>query len=287
MKNKSFKLLIYGLSAFFVSFINVAFATGHPVSNDSSVVASGFKLRTIVIDAGHGGRATGASGAYSLEKNVTLAIALKLQQAVQKEIKDLNVLMTRTTDVFVNNGLRAVMANENKANLYISLHCNSLPNVRKVVNGKTVSVPNRSGKGVLLLVNIFRRSGEQVAAIMENQFAEEEKAYSKKEVEALSPEDAITLNIFRDKYRKQSIHFANLVNNEFVNTDGRNSLGVIEQGVQVLAQTSMPSILVETGFINNPEEEDYLNSDEGQNEIVNSIVRAIKQYKREVEQVPQ
>ncbi len=287
MKNKSFKLLIYGLSAFFVSFINVAFATGHPESNDSSVVASGFKLRTIVIDAGHGGRATGASGAYSLEKNVTLAIALKLQQAVQKEIKDLNVLMTRTTDVFVNNGLRAVMANENKANLYISLHCNSLPNVRKVVNGKTVSVPNRSGKGVLLLVNIFRRSGEQVAAIMENQFAEEEKAYSKKEVEALSPEDAITLNIFRDKYRKQSIHFANLVNNEFVNTDGRNSLGVIEQGVQVLAQTSMPSILVETGFINNPEEEDYLNSDEGQNEIVNSIVRAIKQYKREVEQVPQ
>jgi N-acetylmuramoyl-L-alanine amidase len=210
-----------------------------------------------------------------------------LQQAVQKEIKDLNVLMTRTTDVFVNNGLRAVMANENKANLYISLHCNSLPNVRKVVNGKTVSVPNRSGKGVLLLVNIFRRSGEQVAAIMENQFAEEEKAYSKKEVNALSPEDAIMLNIYRDKYRKQSIHLANLVNNEFVNTNGRNSLGVIEQGVQVLAQTSMPSILIETGFINNPEEEDFLNSDQGQNEIVNSIVRAIKQYKREVEQVPQ
>lgn len=286
MKNKSFKLLIYGLSAFFITFINVALATGHPVGRDSSVSAR-FKFRTLVIDAGHGGRATGASGSYSLEKNVTLAIALKLQQAVQKEIKDLNVLMTRTTDVFVNNGLRAVMANENKANLYISLHCNSLPNVRKVVNGKTVSVPNRSGKGVLLLVNIFRRSGEQVAAIMENQFAEEEKAYSKKEVAALSPEDAITLNIYRDKYRKQSIHFANLVNNEFVNTDGRNSLGVIEQGVQVLAQTAMPSILVETGFINNPEEEDYLNSDQGQNEIVNSIVRAIKQYKREVEQVPQ
>jgi N-acetylmuramoyl-L-alanine amidase len=286
MKNKRFKLLIYGLSAFFVSFLNVTFATGHPISRDSSVSAR-FKLRTIVIDAGHGGRAAGALGAYSMEKNVTLAIALKLQQAVQKEIKDLNVLMTRTTDVFVNNGLRAVMANENKANLYISLHCNSLPNVRKVVNGKTVSVPNRSGKGVLLLVNIFRRSGEQVAAIMENQFAEEEKAYSKKEVNALSPEDAIMLNIYRDKYRKQSIHLANLVNNEFVNTNGRNSLGVIEQGVQVLAQTSMPSILIETGFINNPEEEDFLNSDQGQNEIVNSIVRAIKQYKREVEQVPQ
>jgi len=286
MKNKSFKLLIYGLSAFFITFINVTLATGHPTARDSSVSAR-FKFRTLVIDAGHGGRATGASGAYSLEKNVTLAIALKLQQAVQKEIKDLNVLMTRTTDVFVNNGLRAVMANDNKANLYISLHCNSLPNVRKVVNGKTVSVPNRSGKGVLLLVNIFRRSGEQVAAIMENQFAEEEKAYSKKEVTVLSPEEAIMLNVYRDKYRKQSIHFANLVNTEFVNTDGRNSLGVIEQGVQVLAQTSMPSILVETGFINNPEEEDYLNSDQGQNEIVNSIVRAIKQYKKEVEQVPQ
>jgi len=286
MKNKAFKTFIYGLLALLFCFTNSSYAF---ISSDSvdTVTSTGFKLKTIVIDAGHGGRAAGALGAYSMEKNITLALALKLQTAVQKELKDVNVLMTRTSDVFVNNGLRAVMANENKANIYVSLHCNSLSNIRKVVNGKTVSVPNRSGKGVLLLVNTFRRSGEQVAAIRENEFAEEEKAYSNRPIKELDPVEAMVLNTYRDKYRKQSIHLANLVNNEFVNTDGRRTLGVIEQGVQVLANTAMPSILVETGFINNPEEEDYLNSDEGQAEIVNSIVRAIKQYKRELEQTAQ
>jgi N-acetylmuramoyl-L-alanine amidase len=286
MKNKAFKTFIYGLLALLFCSSKYTFAYTFTDSVDTTV-ATGFKLKTIVIDAGHGGRAAGALGAYSMEKNVTLALALKLQKAVQKELKDLNVVMTRTTDVFVNNGLRAVMANENKANIYISLHCNSLSNTKKVINGKTVSVPNRSGKGVLLLVNTFRRSGEQVAAIRENEFAEEEEGYSKRSTKVLDPAEAMILNAYRDKFRKQSIHLASLVNNEFVNTDGRNSLGVIEQGVQVLANTAMPSILVETGFINNPDEEDYLNSEEGQTQIVNSIVRAIKQYKRELEQTAQ
>jgi N-acetylmuramoyl-L-alanine amidase len=286
MKNKAFKTFIYGLLALLICSSEYTFAHTFPDSVDTTV-ATGFKLKTIVIDAGHGGRAAGALGAYSMEKNVTLALALKLQKAVQKELKDINVVMTRTTDVFVNNGLRAVMANENKANIYISLHCNSLSNTKKVINGKTVSVPNRSGKGVLLLINRFGRSNEQVAAIRENEYAEQEAAYSKKQESTPDPVQAMILNAYRDKYRKQSIHLASLINNEFVNTDGRNSLGVIEQGVQVLANTAMPSILVETGFINNPEEEDYLNSEEGQAEIVNSIVRAIKQYKRELEQTAQ
>ena len=287
MKNKAFKTYIYGLLALLICSSKTTFASSISDSVDTTV-SSSFKLKTLVIDAGHGGRAAGASGDYSLEKNVTLALALKLQQAVQKEIKDLNVLMTRTTDIFVQNGSRAIMANEHKANIYISLHCNSLPNSRKVINGKTVSVPNRSGKGVLILINRFGRSGEQVAAIRENEYAEEEDSYSKIKVnKQVDPTEAIILNAKRDKFRKQSIHLASLINNEFVNTDGRRSLGVIEQGVQVLANTAMPSLLVETGFINNHEEEDYLNSEDGQNEIVNSIVRAIKQYKRELEQTAQ
>lgn len=287
MKNKAFKTFIYGLLALLICSSKYSFATTTSDSVDTTV-STGFKIRTIVIDAGHGGKAAGALGAYSMEKNVTLALALKLQKAVQKELKDVNVVMTRTTDVFVANGLRAEMANDNKANIYISLHCNSLANNRKVINGKTVSVPNRSGKGVLILVNRIGRSNEQVAAIRENEFAEQEEAYSKNKAKAeINPAEAMILNAYRDKFRKQSVHLATLVNNEFVNTDGRNTLGVIEQGVLVLANTSMPSILIETGFINNPEEEDYLNSEEGQAEIVNSIVRAIKQYKRELEQTAQ
>lgn len=286
MKNKAFKTYIYGLLALLCCSSQFAYASLNSDSIDTAI-STGFKLKTIVIDAGHGGRAGGANGVYSMEKNVTLALALKLQQAVQKELKDVNVLMTRTSDVYVQNGLRADMANDNKANVYISLHCNALPNIKKVVNGRTVSVPNHSGKGVLLLVNRIGRSNEQVAAIRENEYAEIEATYSNRKEKTPDPAQAMILNAFRDKFRKQSIRLASLVNNEFVDTDGRRSLGVIEQGVEVLANTAMPSILVETGFIDNPEEEDYLNSDAGQNEIVNSIVRAIKQYKRELEQTAQ
>lgn len=286
MKNKAFKTYIYGLLALLTCSFQFTYASSNSDSIDTAI-STGFKLKTIVVDAGHGGKAGGANGAYSMEKNVTLALALKLQKAIQKELKDVNVLMTRTSDVYVQNGLRADMANDNKANVYISLHCNSLPDVRRVVNGRSVSVPNRSGKGVLLLVNRIGRSNEQVAAIRENEYAEVEATYSNRKEKTPDPAQAMILNAFRDKFRKQSIRLASLVNNEFVNTDGRNSLGVIEQGVQVLANTSMPSILVETGFINNPDEEDYLNSEDGQNEIVNSIVRAVKQYKRELEQVAQ
>ena len=95
----------------------------------------------------------------------------------------------------------------------------------------------------------------------------------------------ILINEYKTKYRKQSIHLANLINNEFVETDGRRSEGVREQGVFVLCHSAMPSVLVETGYINNPDDEDYLNSEKGQNEIVASIVRALKNYKDEVEQV--
>ncbi|WP_295772932.1 N-acetylmuramoyl-L-alanine amidase [uncultured Mucilaginibacter sp.] len=286
MKNKAFNIYIYGFLALLLCSINFSFTTKIPVKQDTVPPGGGFRIKTIVIDAGHGGRAAGATGDFSLEKNVTLALALKLQKAMQKELKDVNILMTRTSDVFVANGSRAVMANDAKANIYISLHCNSLPNIRKVVNGKTVSVPNRSGKGVLILVNRIGRSNEQVAAIRENEYAEQEEKMSKTKTAEIDPAQAIILNALRDTYRKQSIHLAKLINNEFVYTDNRNSLGVIEQGVQVLANTAMPSLLVETGFINNPDEEEYLNSEEGQAEITNSIVRAVKKYKSELEQRP-
>jgi len=87
------------------------------------------------------------------------------------------------------------------------------------------------------------------------------------------------------EYRKQSIHLAELLNNEFVETDGRHSDGIREQGVLVLCHSAMPAVLVETGYINNPDDEAYLNSEAGQNEIVASIVRALVSYKAEIEQV--
>jgi N-acetylmuramoyl-L-alanine amidase len=192
--------------------------------------------------------------------------------------------MTRTTadDVYLQK--RSDIANNARGDVFISIHCNSLPDRAIYSHGRRVHVPDHSGKGVLLLVYGFHRDKEEGAALRENLFAD--KDY--KDGGGADPNDpgsVILLNSFKSKYRKQSIRLANLINTEFTDTDGRHSDGVIEQGVLVLCHTAMPSVLVETGFINNEEDEAYLNSETGQNEIVNSLVRALKTYKSEVEQV--
>jgi N-acetylmuramoyl-L-alanine amidase len=298
MKNKALKRLIYGLSVLLTSLPCFSFAIGHSVKHDT--VTAGYKLKTVVIDAGHGtrpnGSHSGASGSYSTESNVTLAIALKLQKAIEKDIPDLKVVMTRTSEADVGLQRRSEIANTNKGDLFISIHCNSLADrrVREVVGHKrgrpiyrTESVPDRSGKGVLFLVYRFGRSEEEHEALRENLF-ETEAAGPQNNVDVQdNPAAMIAINAFKAKYRKQSIHFANMLNTEFTEGDGRRSDGVKEQGVLVLCHSAMPAVLVETGFINNHEEEDYLNSQAGQDAIVASIVRALGTYKAEVEQVTQ
>jgi len=287
MKNKALERLIYGLSLSLVSLTLFSFTTPKVISGDT-IQAPAFKLKTVIVDAGHGrmsnGTWRGASGEYSQESKVTLAVAFKLQAAIQKELPSIKVVMTRTSDADVLWQKRADIANENKGQLFISLHCNSLSDrIVRGAHGKKIRVPDRSGKGVLLLVYVYRRVGEQEAAIRENEF--EDKNY--KDNADLNPNDPtaiILLNAFKDKYRKQSLRFANLVNDEFVNTDGRKSEGVREQSVLVLARSGMPAVLVEMGYINNPDDEAYMNSETGQNEIVATLIRALKAYKNEVEQ---
>jgi N-acetylmuramoyl-L-alanine amidase len=283
MKNKALRTFIYGLLALVICSINFSFTSDGPSKKDTTA-STGFKIRTIVIDPGHGGHDAGASGAFSREKNVTLAIGLKLQKAIQKDLKDVNIVMTRTTDEFIELHKRADIGNKNKGNIFLSIHCNSLSDIRRTVGRRVVSIPNKSGKGVLLLVYGFKRTGEQLEAIRENASILQEKNYKAYYTTDNDPTANMVLNAFRDRYRKQSIHLAGLLNKEFTETDGRPSNGVKEQSLHVLANSGMPSVLIETGFINNPDEEDYLNSDDGQTEIVNSIVRAVKQYKRELEQ---
>jgi N-acetylmuramoyl-L-alanine amidase len=245
----------------------------HHKTTSTTARAPGFHFRTVIIDAGHGGKDPGAHGRYSKEKNVTLAIAKKLRTAITEQIPSLNVVMTRTTDSFVELHRRDEIASENKGNLFISIHCNA--------TGERVT-PER---GVLLLVYGYHRKGEQLEAIRENASIYIEKDYQKKYAGygSNSAVNAIVLKAFQQKFRKQCIHFADLVNHEFKKEDGRHSLGVKEQGVLVLQQSAMPAVLVETGFINNPHDEAYLNSAEGQSEIVQSIIRAIKKYKADLE----
>ncbi|WDF56754.1 N-acetylmuramoyl-L-alanine amidase family protein [Mucilaginibacter sp. KACC 22063] len=231
-----------------------------------------FRFHTIVIDAGHGGKDPGAHGAFSTEKKVALAIALKLQKALEAQLPEINTVMTRSTDVFIPLNERARIANTHKGNLFISIHCNSSP----LAHGKD--------KGSLFLVYGYHRSGEQREAIRENASIFIEKNYKENysDYDPNSPAAAIILNNYMLRYRKQSILFSTLLNEEIKDTYNRHTFGVKEQGILVLAHSAMPAVLVETGFINNEDDEEYLNSEEGQMQIVNSIVKAVKAYKERI-----
>lgn len=239
---------------------------------DSGAVV-GFAFKTVVIDAGHGGKDPGAHGAYAKEKTVALAIALKLRDLINAELPTVKTIMTRTTDTFVELQERSNIANRANANLFISIHCNSSPE----------RVGSR--RGALILVYGYHRKGEQMEALRENSAIYQEKDYAKK-YEGYKGDDPayfILLNLAMQKYREQSIRFGRLVNEQITEHDGRRSDGVHEQGVLVLAHSAMPNVLVETGFINNPSDEKYLASEEGQTEIAQSILRALKKFKKDFE----
>jgi N-acetylmuramoyl-L-alanine amidase len=303
MKNKALKRLIFGLLALPVCFSLFSFTLPQPVKRDT-LVNRGFKLRTIIIDPGHGGKPTGtghfshgANGSFSTERGVTLAIGLKLQAAIEKELPGVKGVLTRSNEDDVSWERRSEIANENKGDLFISLHCNSLADrtVREAVgrkHGKTiyksVRVPDRSGKGVLLLVYGTWRGHEEEKAISKTKLAEGEESEGSEMNAGLDPNDPesiILINQYKSKFRQRSIHFATLVNSEFTDTDGRPSEGIREQGVLVLCHSAMPAVLIETGYINNPDDEEYLNSEAGQNQIVATIIRALKNYRADVEQV--
>lgn len=243
---------------------------------DSIPAGSGFRFKTVIIDAGHGGKDPGARGSYSVEKNVTLAIAKKLKLYIDTGMRDLTALMTRTDDTFIPLNQRSNIANQAHGNLFVSIHCNSSP------EGNAASAHKR--KGVLLLVYGFHRLKEQEEAVRENASIFQEKDYKQnyESYDQTDPSNAIILNAYIQKYRKQSILFGDLLNAEFTDFDGRPSEGVKEQGVLVLAHSAMPAVLIETGFINNPEEEDYLNSPGGQDAIVKSIATAITNYRKAI-----
>ncbi|MDB5130726.1 MAG: hypothetical protein JWR02_475 [Mucilaginibacter sp.] len=264
-KNQPGLILFLNTLALFLSFIA-----------NAQLPRSSFKFKIIVIDAGHGGKDPGAHGSYSAEKNVALAIAKKTEHLINEEMDDVNVIMTRSTDKFIPLNRRSEIANENNANLFISIHCNSSP------EGTTESTHKE--KGVLLLVYGFHRQQEQMEALRENASIYIEKDYKKTYAGygEDNPAAFIILNTVMQKYRAQSILFGKLLNTEFIDTDGRKSRGVKEQGVLVLAHSAMPAVLVETGYINNPDEEEYLNSESGQLEIARSIVRAIKTYRDQI-----
>jgi N-acetylmuramoyl-L-alanine amidase len=229
-------------------------------------------IRTVVVDAGHGGRDPGAVGKNAKEKDIALAIALKLGKYIEENIPDVKVIYTRKTDIFVELKDRAQIANDAEADLFVSIHVNALhkPNVH----------------GTLTLVLGQHRADENFdVAVRENSviLLEDDYETSYEGFDPTSTESYIMFSLMQKTYFKQSIEFGDYVQNQFRERANRKDLGVREQGLLVLAQTSMPGVLVETGFITNADEERYLMTEYGQEIIASAIFRGFRDYKEEID----
>jgi N-acetylmuramoyl-L-alanine amidase len=230
----------------------------------------GVKISTIVIDAGHGGKDPGASGKHTKEKNVTLAVALKLGHYIQHYMPDVRVIYTRKTDRFIPLYKRAEIANKNHADIFISIHCNSNPSSRPY-GAETYVLGLHKNEANLQVAQ------KENAAIL---YEDNPKAYDGFDN---SPESYISLSLFQSPYLKESLNLANKVEHQMHAVAGRKARGVFQAGFLVLWRTTMPSILIETGFLSNPKEESFLASSKGQTEIAYAIYKAFKAYKTEFE----
>jgi len=224
----------------------------------------------IVVDAGHGGKDGSTRGLFSKEKDVALATALELGKTIESEIENTKVIYTRTEDEFIPLYERIAIANRAHADLFISIHCNSMPSNMR---GRTLS------RGVETFVSGSGRLSEQDVAVRENASILLEKDY-KNNYDGYNPDDPesfIILGLMKNAYRRQSIKLATLIQQQYIKSE-RVDRGVKEQSLAVLARAGMPAVLTEIGFISNPEEEEYINSANGRREIVQNIKSAIQEY---------
>jgi len=240
-------------------------------AGDNTTASGTLKLKTVVIDAGHGGHDPGALGKMSQEKNITLAVALKLGELIKKNIPEVKVIYTRSTDVFVELRNRADIANKNDADLFISIHVNSNPNT------------NASGVDTWVMGQYKTNENFQVAK-EENKVILAESNYGS-QYEGFDPnstESYIIFNLMQNAFIGQSLEFASGIQNQ-VGVQGRKDRGVESAPFLVLWKTTMPSVLVETGFISNTNDEKLLVTDDGQNQMANIIFSAFKEYKIKVD----
>jgi N-acetylmuramoyl-L-alanine amidase len=296
------KKTIFLLPCFFIALALCSFSIPTPKA-----------VRTIIIDPGHGGNDQGAAGLFSTEAQVTLSVGKKLGERIAAEMPGVRVLFTRTTDIFPGNAptkkdgdrYRANFANNSKADLFVSIHCNSAGKAPGGWNEKRIvdydEKVGYTGKGkkkkkriikvpvyeTFYVANEAKGTETFIWAAHETSHKGEfvaEQAAEFASYDDTMPEDDPVVNalklIYTKKYFFKSKQLAELVQQEFERS-GRINRGVKqrnEKGIWVLHATGMPSVLVETGFISNKEEEQYLNSAEGQDEIVSNITAAIKAY---------
>ena len=273
-------------------------------------------LRTIIVDPGHGGLDQGAKGAYSTEAEVSLAVSLKLGEALAKEFPEAKIVFTRTTDVLPGNKTnktdalryRADLANSSGGDLFIAVHCNAAPPIRhsQVTGYRTVTTRTKKKKKITKKIPLYRywytpnpaegtetyiwalnKSDAKVNSVSKNDdYGEIDSTSNLTLPDPSDPAERARMLIYAQNYFRKSLAFADLIEKGF-QEQGRTYRGGVKQrndkGIWVLQATGMPSVLVEIGFITNKDEENYINSDKGQDEIVSNIITAVKEYKQRLE----
>lgn len=225
---------------------------------------------TVVLDAGHGGHDAGAVGRISKEKNINLKVALAVGQLLEKHNRDVKVVYTRRTDKFIPLHGRADIANHAKADLFVSIHTNSLPKGKIARGTETYTLGLHRTKE-----NLEVAKKENSVILIESDYKQRYAGFNPN-----SAESYIMFEFIQDKNMKQSVYLAQSIQKQFRTTARRNDRGVRQAGFLVLHATSMPSVLVELGYISTPDEERYLNSQAGVAALSQSICRAILEYKQ-------
>ncbi len=272
----------------------------------SEMVKQKSRLRKIVIDPGHGGHDSGALGRYSYEKDIALAISLRLEVLLREQLPDVELVVTRKSDVYHSPVTKANIANQAGGDLFVCIHCNSADGIphKELIGYKTVTkgkgkkkkkvqvpeykyyrTPNPA-KGTETYIWSVEKNNNKEVAMKENQslYLDSASAKSVQGFTKNSPEEMNYINIKTRSFFERSANLALTIEDEFKKA-GRVSRDARQRGVGiwVLQAVAMPSVLVETGYISNPEEEDYLNSKEGQTELAQAMVNAIKRYKNSLD----
>ena len=231
-----------------------------------------YKIKKVVIDAGHGGHDSGCESNNGTEKKNTLNIALKLGQRIKDAFPEITIIYTRSKDEFIELHERAAIANRAKADLFISIHCNSTDAGTPLGTETYVLGMHKMEE------NLEVAKRENSAILLENDY---EKQYDG--FDPNSTEGYIIFSMYQNAYLDKSILFGKYVEESLKNNAGRRSLGVKQAGFVVLRQAAMPSVLIETGFLNHPREGEFISSNDGQETIAESILLAFKKYKKAVE----
>ncbi|MCB0804755.1 MAG: N-acetylmuramoyl-L-alanine amidase [Bacteroidales bacterium] len=230
------------------------------------------KISRVVIDAGHGGKDPGAIGKNSREKDIVLQVALKTGAYIEQYCEDVEVIYTRKTDEFIELHKRAQIANENGADVFISIHCNSNPSSKPYGTETFVMGLHKSTE------NLDVAKTENAAIFYEEDYKTQYEGFDPN-----SDEDYIVLSMFQSANIDQSIGLSSKVQQQFTDRVGRKDRGVKQAGFWVLYKTTMPGILIELGFLSNPQEEKFLMSESGQDYMASAIFRAFRDFKKEFE----